>query len=507
MITLQGLRLNQKGYTLYLTSATVEEIKDWFEADRVYPDIWKRERPEGYQRLPDKDRFEKIAEYIRGKLKIEETLLPNSVILNIRQKGGVEFTVSKGVKSKETIEPGTISIYEEALPFFEVDGQHRVRGLIEAYKQLQETKSEDFEMIKNYPIPLTIIDGLDRATEAIQFVVINNTQKKVEPDLVLRILHKRYRDKSEQLQFFLKGQTWRLWAVELCDELNMDINSPWCDKIIAPGDQRKGRVITEQNFVNSLDTVYPRLAIDITKTYLPLYWRAIASLWPECCGEKAGQYSLQKTNGINTMHRLFPFIYFKSMSLGNAKLKEFVQFLKPMHSKFGPTFWARGGDAKGYTSKGAQQTLADKMIESTLPGGKSIKLDKVNSRLKGTKEERYWESAARLISFRLYHLFDQDKVDTIDAGATGVYVLYSFSRHIFYFGRSEKADLKSRLQKHLQKKENQFHIFNYRLCKDPTEAHDLECALHHLLPHHLVANKEHPSAFAGRSCPFCIDKD
>ena len=86
MITLQGMRLNQKGYTLYITSVTVEELHKWFEADRIVPDIWKRERQEGYQRAPDTARAKKIAEYVEGKLQITETLFPNSVILNLRQK-------------------------------------------------------------------------------------------------------------------------------------------------------------------------------------------------------------------------------------------------------------------------------------------------------------------------------------------------------------------------------------------------------------------------------------
>jgi len=235
MITLQGMRLNQKGYILYLTSATIEELNNWRNAGNIYAEIWKRENPEFYQRQPNKKRYHKIAEYVEGKLRIEETILPSSIILNIRQKGIIEFEPYEKSKSKKTIESGRILIQEEALPFFEVDGQHRVRGLIEAYKELRESKSDDFEEIKSYPVPLTIIEGLDRPAEAMQFVVINTTQKKVDPALVLRILYKRYRDKSEKLEFFLKGKTWRLYAVALSDELNLDPNSPWCDKIIAPG--------------------------------------------------------------------------------------------------------------------------------------------------------------------------------------------------------------------------------------------------------------------------------
>ena len=503
MITLQGIRLNQKGYTLYLTSTTVEKLKDWFENDRIRPDIWRRDTSEGYQRAPDKQRIAEIAGYLEGKKHIEETILPNSVILNVRQKGMIEFHAFHEPKGKDTIEVGTISIDDGALPFYEVDGQHRIRGLIEAYKDLKGRKSDDFEEMKFYPVPLTIMEGLDRPMEAIQFVVINTKQKKVDPALVLRILHKRYRDRSQQLEFFLRGQTWRLWAVEMCDQLNSDLNSPWCDKVIAPGDQRKGRVVSQQNFVNSLETVYPKLDPDAVKTNLPLYWRAIQSLWKECVGDSAWKYSLQRGNGITVFHWLFPYIYFKSLSLGTGKLRDYIQHLKPVSKKFGPSFWRRGGDAKVYTSKGAQRELVDRMIAATLPGGKAIKLDKLNKSLEGTREGKTWEIAEKLIPLRSYYLFNQDKLNGIDAGATGVYIFYSFTEQKFYVGRSEKADLKSRLQNHLQNKKNEFHIFNYRLCKDSNEAHDLECALYHLLPNHLLMNKEHPSAFAKRECPFC----
>jgi len=508
MITLQGMRLNQKGYILYLTSATVEEIKKWFEDGHISADIWKRGQKEGYQRIPNKERYKEIAKYLEGKLQIEETMLPSSLILNIRQKGAIEFKAFEKSEKQKTIESGKILIYDEALPFFEVDGQHRVRGLTEAYKELKEEKSDDFEKIRSYPVPLTIIEGLDRPTEAMQFVVINTTQKKVDPALVLRILYKRYRDKGEKLEFFLRGQTWRLWAVEMCDQLNSDPNSPWCEKIIAPGDERKGRVISEQNFINSLETVYPsrkktskKMEPDEIKNYLPLYWKAIEALWPECTGDTATNYSLQRTNGINALHWLFPFVYFKSRSLGSVKLKTFIEILKPISKKFDQSFWKRGGEAKRYTSRGSQIELVDKMIAATLPG-KEFKLAKFKG-LEGTKESRTWDMASKLIPLRLYHLFTSDKLSSIDGGATGVYILYSFTKLKFYVGRSHQQDLKLRLQKHLQNKDNEFHIFNYRLCTEAKEAHDLECALYHLLSEHLRINKEHPSAFEGRKCPFC----
>jgi DGQHR domain-containing protein len=139
MITLYGIRLDQKKNNIYLTTATVEQLTDWMDADRIRPDIWKREWPEGYQRLPDKGRFKQIADYIEGKLKVEETLFPNSIILNLRQERAVEFepySTQKHPKEKKKAQLGEIIIQDEVLPFFEVDGQHRIRGLIAAYKEL-----------------------------------------------------------------------------------------------------------------------------------------------------------------------------------------------------------------------------------------------------------------------------------------------------------------------------------------------------------------------------------
>jgi len=503
MITLQGMRIIQKGYILYLTSATVEELNNWNDVDRIVPDIWKREKQDGYQRLPNMQRAMKIARYVEGRENIEETLLPTSIILNIRQTGAIEFNKFKDSDSQKTRESGTILIHDEALPFFEVDGQHRIRGLIEAYKELKQKKSENFEEIKYYPIPLTIMEGLDRPKEAIQFAVINTQQKSIDPALVLRILYKRYRDKSQQLDFFLKGGKWRFWAVEVCDQLNSDYNSPWSDKIVAPGEDRKGKVISQQNFINSLETVYRRLDDGIIKQYLPLYWKAIKNLWPECVGENASNYSLQRTNGINTFHWLFPYIYFKCFSLGNVKIPELAKCLKPINKKFDASFWERGGKAKGFTSRASQGGLVDEMIATTLPGG-ILKLSKMDARIKGTKEEKNWIIAKNLIPLRSYFLFNNEEVDRIQPGATGVYVIYSFTKQRFYVGRSHQQDLKSRLHNHLQNKSNEFHIFNSRLCKEPKQAHDLECALYHLLPENLKINKEHPSAFEGKECPFCL---
>jgi len=513
MITLYGMKLTQKGFTIYLTSATVEQLKKWKEADRIYPDIWRREKPDGYQRMPDPERYVKIADYIQGKLKVEETLFPNSIILNLRQKGSIDFDPFDAIEKDElpsTIQHGKIIINDEALPFFEVDGQHRIRGLIAAYEDAAKNKTPGLEFIKYYPVPLTIMEGLDRPTEAMQFVVINTTQKKVDPALVLRILHNRWKEKGDRLEFFLKGQAWRLRAIELSDLLNSDSVSPWCDKITASGDKSKGRVISDQNLVNTLELVYAKMEHEEIKHYLPLFWRAVQNTWKECTGENATRYSLQRTNGTFVMNGIFPFLYFISISIGGPNVKNFMEILKPVRKAYPPGFWIRGGQAKLYTSKGSQNELIHDILVSLVPKGNKLKMAKLSDlkmklakKVRGGKSEKIIDSIFKLMPLRLYHYFSSERLDKVNEGATGVYILYSYKKRKFYVGRSEKADLKVRLLQHLQNKEEDFNLFNYRLSKDPLESSKLECALYHFFPKEVLLNKEHPSILNEGKCPFC----
>jgi len=514
MITLYGMCLKQKDYVIYLTSMTIEQLNQLSRESLLKADIWRKDMSEGYQRPADKERFAKIADYIEGRLKVEETIFSNSIILNLRQAKSVIFTekdFGKKVSITDTITFGEIVIPDEAFPLYEVDGQHRIRGLIAAYEEVKKKDHQEFQLIKNYPIPVTIMDGFDRAAEAMQFVIINSTQKKVDPSLVLRILHKRWKEKGEQLDFFIKGQSWRLKAIEVCDTLNNDANSPWCERISPPGDKGRGGIITEKYFITTLEPIYMRRINEgEIKLQLPLYWRAISSLWKECMGENIKKYSLQRGVGAVVLHGIFPFIYSCASVLGAGNTKNFGLILKPIRKAFPPTYWARGGPAKNASSKGAQGDLIHDMLCCLLINGRgmiSAKLDKIQRKYvkkaeKG-KFKKILDSASKLIRLRSYHPFNQERVNLIDIGASGGYVLYSYNKQQLYVVRSDKADLKDRLMQHIQNKDEDFCLFNYKLCKDPAEAYKLECALYHLVPREILLNKEHPNKYEQIVCPFC----
>jgi len=129
--------------------------------------------------------------------------------------------------------------------------------------------------------------------------------------------------------------------------------------------------------------------------------------------------------------------------------------------------------------------------------------NKLYKKAKQNKGEKALEAAFKLIPLRNFQPFTAKEVNNIDAGATGGYILYSYNKQKLYVGRSDKADLKDRLMQHIQNKEEDYCLFNYRLCKEPSEAYKLECAIYHSIPTEILLNKEHPSSVGAHTFPFC----
>lgn len=168
-----------------------------------------------------------MAEFLRGKRGVDP-ILPSSIVLNIRSSNprDVKF---EPIDQRRRF--GLLTIDDRAGALWEVDGQHRLRGLAKAVNSMGA--------LSDYCLPLTILVGLQKPLEALQFVAINTTQTKVKPDLVLRILWKRYRDNARAAEQLLKGQTWKIEAINIVEALNSDKASPFFDCIAPPGVSKK----------------------------------------------------------------------------------------------------------------------------------------------------------------------------------------------------------------------------------------------------------------------------
>lgn len=113
----------------------------------------------GFQRLLNKDRAQKIADYIDSGL----GTIPTSVVLSAQEDADFEYT-------RKT---RTVKFRDNSKSFLILDGQHRVYG---------------FHLAKsNLRVPVVVYSDLSRVDESRLFIDINTTQKAVPNELLLDI--------------------------------------------------------------------------------------------------------------------------------------------------------------------------------------------------------------------------------------------------------------------------------------------------------------------------------
>jgi hypothetical protein len=110
-------------------------------------------------------------------MSILKPILPQNIVLNVRK----EFEVTR--------RNNFLVRLPEDLRFNVIDGQHRLEALLEL---------ED----DNFPIPITIIKGLNELEEAALFLQINHTQKTVPAEIrLLNIARMRRARRYPRLNF------------------------------------------------------------------------------------------------------------------------------------------------------------------------------------------------------------------------------------------------------------------------------------------------------------------
>jgi len=123
-----------------------------------------------YQRIIDKNRLKKIAEYIE-----EDGFFPNNIILSFRAESGVKFH-SKHEKFSQTEWPyldiayGILEFPRDYRSCWIIDGQHRLYAFVNTHKW--------------FSMPITAFDSLSLDTQCKFFLDINKNQKPVDADLL-----------------------------------------------------------------------------------------------------------------------------------------------------------------------------------------------------------------------------------------------------------------------------------------------------------------------------------
>lgn len=302
-LKIKGVKFKQHG-TEFLVGIT--KAKNILKKSNI--DEWSQANPQGYQREISRARAREFGRFISNK-----GISPNAVLLNIRD---VDMNTIKKVGESEYNIPEEVRLWI-------VDGQHRLKGL--------EIIGENEPNLLELEIPVVIMDLKGdtpedaRYKEAVQFLIINRTQKGVRADLAERILlqvaemegtEQVIRNISNQVlpSSLSRDMMWKPRAVCLSDLLNKRQDSPLRGKIKLPNTRSRGTTVSQVSVVSSLKQILQTaplmdLSDDILASVIINFWKAIKELCPEPFEEieetyRANDYVLLKTTGIFVSHQL-----------------------------------------------------------------------------------------------------------------------------------------------------------------------------------------------------------
>lgn len=356
LMELKVIKTNQAGKEFYLGKMPAALLID---SKRCKSDIWAPDRKEGYQRRTTPAREISFAKYISESNRAS----PVPIILSIRDK--VRF------KGSDT-DIGTLYFSGDSI-LWQVDGQHRIGGL----KRLIDNQKQfaDLEVPVIIITPSQWAEGKEKIVfeEALQFYTINKTQKGVRSDLAARFLIKIKDEEGliEKLPAQItRAIEWMPKAIGIAEIMNS--KGIWKGNIIAPNSSRRGKLISEGSFADSLRPVVTNeslnlqsLDAEVLAEYLNRYWKAISDLCPEAFKDPH-DYVIQKITGAYVLHALMVSVLAilaaeKQKKVTAKAFKKILSEIPEINSKF----WHSQGEAgiRG-TNRKAFKLLQEKLEKS-----------------------------------------------------------------------------------------------------------------------------------------------
>ena len=195
----------------------------------------------GYQRILEKARAKKIADYVIANIDNPKgVFIPTSVFM--ATEGHVSFDH----------EESKISFSDDLLPFNVVDGQHRLEGF-------KRAAAED-ERVNDLEVAVNICPSMPILHQMCHFYIVNTTQKKVDDSIGQQIISRLTKEHSVgdmpplpkwMLDLVQKGDTDR--ALSITRFLNTEETSPWMGKIIMANEPKsEGNTIKQASFHKSV---------------------------------------------------------------------------------------------------------------------------------------------------------------------------------------------------------------------------------------------------------------
>lgn len=354
MYSTHAIRFVQNGRVFYVAAIPAARLVELTKVD-----VWSAEKPyEGYQRSPTKTRVRAIAKYVTE----PDAILPIGGLVNARPKGDQDADNAYGTvlrfekdRAEGEVAFGTLTIPDSTGPLFIVDMQHRLAGLRMA---LEEGQGE----LDDYPMVVTIADGLSRLEEVEQFDLINTTQKKVRTDLARRLLaYQMKEDLDKALDLDQKQRLWEAKGPVITDILNKK-EGVWYQRILPPNMSKKDMptiVVRETSFVSSLKPVlqtpyFSRQNEEHAAEMISRFWEALRQVFPEAF-ETPENYSIQMTTGVSALHQIAPEVFELARDRGDISVDSLQGLLLPLRDAVGGSdFWHRDNE------DGAVQFLGSK---------------------------------------------------------------------------------------------------------------------------------------------------
>lgn len=352
--------VRQGGLTLYATSLKVSDllIPNFYSVETLDPDD---PGDKGYQRLLNKARAKKLADYIIAGQETKDAFLPTSIFMATHKD--IAFN-----PSNNTIE---IDI-DEVGPFSIVDGQHRVEGLKMAAEK--ESRVLDFE------VPVNIAINLSKIAQMCHFLIVNTTQKSVEKGVEQRIYARLTKALEIEdipnlpkwiLNSIQKGEDEK--ALQFVDFLNNDKESPWLNRIEMANEENKDATVNQKSFVKAIKkyvlvannplTIY---AADKQHKIFLNYWKATTNI----IGVDQPTV-LFKYNGVELFCKFCVPFFNKLINIGDFKVATMESLLKQTfdnmegeYAGVGHTeFWVKGGKAS-FLNSGALNVINTEMVKA-----------------------------------------------------------------------------------------------------------------------------------------------
>lgn len=238
-IKIPAARVCQGALVLYTTSMKVRELvsNGFYSVETLDPDDTN---DKGYQRLLNKTRAKKLADYIVKGQDSRDAFLPTSVFL------ATDKTIAFD-EQDNTIELDISSVG----PFSVVDGQHRLEGL--------KMAAEKDDRVLDFEVPVNIAINLPKIAQMCHFLIVNTTQKSVDKSVEQRIIARLsealdIEDIPSLPKWILntveKGEVDK--AIKYVDYLNETEDSPWFRKIQMANDDSDEATINQRTFVKAI---------------------------------------------------------------------------------------------------------------------------------------------------------------------------------------------------------------------------------------------------------------